>query len=175
MSYLIIDTETTGFNKTTDSIVQLSYIVCDNNFNDIDVYDWIIQTDTNIGNSHIHGITNELSAKGVPKEIVFTQLKNSLDQYPTITIVGHNLSFDMGFIIANTDYQINNKQYCTMKESTSICKIPGRYGRYKWPSLKELYDFLYDEPFNGVYHNSLDDVIATKKCMMKLLLNGHEI
>jgi DNA polymerase III subunit epsilon len=73
---------------------------------------------------------------------------------------------------------------CTMKSATTLCKLPPKTPRkyppkseqdkYKWPSLQELYGFLFpnDEAIVG-YHNAMVDVLATLKCYMKLQYNVH--
>ena len=59
--FLILDTETTGINTKTSFILQLSYILSDYKFtyNKEDIKDYIIKidSDVNITNSYIHGIT----------------------------------------------------------------------------------------------------------------------
>ena len=52
-------------------------------------------------------------------------------------------------------------RYCTMKASTDICKIPGNYGKYKWPKLQEAYKHFFHKEFDNA-HDALPDVIACK-------------
>ncbi len=57
--------------------------------------------------------------------------------------VAHNISFDSSFL----PFPIK-KKYCTMLSSTDILRLPGgRYGNFKYPTLKELaayYGIHYD-------------------------------
>ena len=57
--------------------------------------------------------------------------------------------------------------FCTMKSSTNLCRLPGRYGNFKWPKLTELYKFLFNEEMEGA-HDAMVDVRATRKCYYRL-------
>jgi hypothetical protein len=61
--------------------------------------------------------------------------------------------------------------YCTMLESTTMCNLPGRYGKPKWPKLQELHKFLFGEEFTGA-HSALDDVKATRRCYYAMKERG---
>ena len=61
--------------------------------------------------------------------------------------------------------------YCTMKETTDLCKLPGRYGNYKWPKLQELHKHLFGENFVGA-HDAMFDIKATMRCYYKLKEDG---
>ena len=91
-------------------------------------------------------------------------------------LVAHNYEFDWKMIQAecmrsNMEIpQMPVETYCTMKETAAFCKIPAQFKKpndeYKWPTLFELYVKLFNElPEN--LHNSLYDVYATLRCLMK--------
>jgi DNA polymerase III epsilon subunit-like protein len=46
-------------------------------------------------------------------------------------------------------------------------KLPGKYGRYKWPKLAELHQVLFGEPFAGA-HGALADARACMRCYFRL-------
>ena len=169
MKVLIFDTETTGLPKTRiinpDSlhlwphIVQLSYIMYDDETNDIDVIeDNIIKTATDVvitpDSTAIHGITSDISqTRGVNLGNVlngfFDALKNA------DVLVGHNVSFDINVVevellrmIYDSPPEISAKEltliktnlhllrnykniYCTMRNSIELCaiKVVGKTGR----------------------------------------------
>jgi DNA polymerase III epsilon subunit-like protein len=54
-----------------------------------------------------------------------------------------------------------------MKNSTQYCRINGRYGEYKWPTLSELHKKLFGYDFEKA-HNALADIEATAKCFWKM-------
>ena len=58
---------------------------------------------------------------------------------------------------------------CTKEESTEFCALPGgRGGKFKWPTLDELYNKLFQEGFDEA-HNAAADVAATARCFLELL------
>lgn len=88
-------------------------------------------------------------------------------------VVAHNLNFDYNvigaeMIRANMRADKRMKQICTMEAATDYCKLPGRYGNYKWPSLMETHVKLFDCEFTG-NHDALDDVRACAKCLLELI------
>ena len=58
----------------------------------------------------------------------------------------------------------------TCSELTAeLCKIPGgRAGKFKYPNLTELHEFLFGTPFAEA-HNATADVEATARCFFELL------
>ena len=53
-----------------------------------------------------------------------------------------------------------------MKSMTDVMQLPGPYG-FKFPSLKELHNYLFKCDFEGA-HDAGDDVSATAKCFFEL-------
>ncbi|HOO60191.1 MAG TPA: 3'-5' exonuclease [Candidatus Mcinerneyibacteriales bacterium] len=70
--------------------------------------------------------------------------------------VAHNIDFDTAFLPFQPE-----KQFCTMKENTSVLKLPRRsHGGYKYPTLKEtaLYyglDYEESKAHSGLYDATL--------------------
>ena len=132
------------------------------------------------GAARVHQITTEEAKKyGVPEydvANVFYSLCKNAD-----SLVAHNYQFD-SVIMAGVLYRngmgthaqdlINGyRRYCTMLETTDLCKLPGPYGN-KWPKLQELHTFLFNEPFIGA-HDAMFDIKATMKCYYELKKRGH--
>ncbi len=185
--YFIFDIETTGFptrnpNYKNDSdfkgcdIVQLAWRLCSNdNERDITKSFIIKRNGFSITNSRFHGITNKISDKeGVSLESVLYEL--TFDLFLTKKIIAHNLEFDLPILLNNLK-KFNMKKtiktiqemgkFCTMKESTSILKIPG-YRGYKYPKLSELHNHYFKRDFEGA-HNARHDVDACARCFFKMI------
>lgn len=60
-----------------------------------------------------------------------------------------------------------------MKATVDVCKIESNMAdrKYKYPSLKELYNYLFHKDFDNM-HNSLYDVRATAECFWELSQRG---
>ena len=161
-NYLFFDTETTGLPHDYEApafdtlnwprMVQLSWILTDNKGNVLSTHDYIIRPDgyeIPEKSASIHGISTEKAMlEGLPLDSVLVVFVATLDSAEYI--VGHNISFDIHVVDAEffrrgVDVQLSSmKSYCTMLAGTDYCKLPGRYGHYKWPKLQELHKILLE-------------------------------
>ncbi len=184
-NYLFFDTETVGLPKDYEApasdtlnwprMVQLSWILTDNQGNVLSTHDCIVRPDGFVvpeKAASIHGITTERAlAEGAPLDSVLTVFLQTLDSAEYI--VGHNISFDIHVVdaeLVRRGYDVRltpMKAYCTMLAGTDYCKLPGNYGHYKWPKLQELHKTLFGTEFDDA-HNSAADVDATCKCFWEM-------
>lgn len=187
MTIIIIDVETSGLpmgrnphytevNKYDSSrIVQLSFMICNDKFDELALKDYVIKADGfSIENSQFHWITNEISQKqGLPLPLVCNELYKYL---PECThIIAHNANFDINIIkselyrydLADIIQELDKKIIiCSMKHTMNMVNIRNKYG-IKYPSLSELYKFIFNEPLENA-HNSKYDVINLHKIIQKL-------
>ena len=189
--YLIFDTETTGLPKKwnapiTDSdnwprCVQLAWQLHDSKGALISDHSYLIKPENfNIPfeSEQIHGISTELANKiGVDLEEVLNKFISDLSKAGFI--IGHNVKFDLNIIGAelfriNSDVDLLEKDIldtCT-ELTANVCKLPGgRGGKFKFPTLIELYSFLFDESFSEA-HNASADVEATARAFFELVRIG---
>jgi len=184
MKYLFFDTETTGLPKNykapiTDfnnwpRVVQLAYLIYDEQGNELKTKDVIIKPDGFIipkESSNVHGITTERAiAEGIDLKTTLKEFDEDINSVDIL--VAHNISFDeaiMGceFLRNGFGNSISSKRkICTMKSSTNFCRIPGKYG-FKWPSLSDLHIKLFGKNFDEA-HNALADIRATADCFWEL-------
>jgi DNA polymerase III epsilon subunit-like protein len=94
-------------------------------------------------------------------------------------IIAHNILFDF-HVLANHLYRHNlylmldsllsKKKFCTSIESTNILKIPLRYKTtmYKFPSLKEVYQYYFNKEFEN-HHDALSDAVACSQVFIKII------
>ena len=184
---LFFDTETTGkasFKATPEAlgqprIVQLAALLCNNLGDEISSFDFIIKP---IGftippeATAIHGINTETAMQfGVHIQPVLSIFKN---WHSTADIVvAHNIDFDH-FMLQIEDARLfgcatsfsDSKNFCTMQSTIQVCKLPGKYGDYKWPKLQEAYQHCFGRPFANA-HNALADVRACKDIYFHLQQN----
>jgi DNA polymerase III epsilon subunit-like protein len=195
---LFIDTETNGLpdmknmvwgkypsfydldKYNTARIVQLSFIVTDKKYNNLDLKDYIIKREGfDINNSEFHSITNEVSDRdGVDFKDAFLAFYESLKK--TDHIIAHNIEFDISVIkselyrrnLFHIIEEIDKKRLlCTMKHTRNIIKIINKFGKYKYPSLKELYRHCFNKEIENA-HNSKYDVINLYDSIKKLYDNN---
>lgn len=170
---IFFDTETTGKaefrlppeHPSQPHIVQLAAIMVDDNRVERASMSVIIAPD---GFSipkeaaDIHGITTEIASRcGVPL-VSGLYLFSKLCEVAT-DVVAHNMDFD--YIMMRAECARLNKpcrmseltHFCTMRAATDHCKLPGNYGKYKWPKLEEAYRHFMGSEFVGA-HDALADV-----------------
>ena len=190
--YLIFDTETTGLPKNWNApitdvsnwprCVQIAWQLHDDMGRMVSHEDFLIIPENYkipYDAEQIHGISTDLAMQqGKPLNEVLDLFNEALSK--TKFVVGQNLNFDLN--IMGCEFHRSNKSKTlnelrvldTSTEKTALlCEIPGgRYGKFKLPTLTELHEKLFNQPFNEA-HNATADVEATTRCFLELLRNGH--
>ncbi len=59
-------------------------------------------------------------------------------------------------------------KYCIMREATHHCKLPGKDGKYKWPTMQELHLVLFESKY-AKGNNAWSNVVASSTCLFELL------
>ncbi|MDX1333599.1 MAG: PHP domain-containing protein, partial [Robiginitalea sp.] len=186
--YLIFDTETTGLPKRWDApvsdtdnwprCVQIAWQLHDEVGGLIEQYDTLVRPDGfNIpyDSEQIHGISTDLAlGEGKPLSEVLEAFVETLGR--TRFLVGQNVGFDINVMGAEC-YRVLGRNpleafpvldTCT-EETAELCRLPGgRGGKFKLPTLTELHQHLFGEPFEEA-HNASADVEATTRCFLELI------
>ena len=189
--FLIFDTETTGLPRNynaplTDSdnwprMIQVAWQLHDTYGNLLHSKSIIVKPDgytIPFNSVQIHGITNERAIEEGQ------DLKAILQEFVTIVsqsnyLCGHNIEFDNNIVGAELlrcglDNILASKPFIDTKndQTTSYCAIPGgRGGKFKWPTLTELYTKLFNDTFAEA-HNAAFDVLATGKVFFEIIKRG---
>ncbi|MDR1919005.1 MAG: 3'-5' exonuclease [Tannerellaceae bacterium] len=176
---MVFDCETTGLMQKNNPayLIQLSWIVLDTEFNAIKKENYYIKPPIDIPASAtaINHITNEMvNEKGMPVKTVLRRFH--ADRKLCKTLIAHNYKFDSEFIAFETARALlkedMNQQYiCTMEEGAAFCKLPGRYGDYKYPKLEELAERCGVAIPEGP-HDSLVDCWVTAQCAKEITKNN---
>lgn len=186
-SIIFFDVETTGLPKSRNE----SYRNVDNWPRAVSIA-WIIANDeTGVTHSsyevikpsgftipmdatEIHGInTSDAQATGKELSSVLRSLTDDIIAAKPVQVVAHNIAFDHPILsaeflrceIQNPLLELN--KYCTMKSTTSLCKLPGNGDDFKWPRLDELVEFLYKRKVEA-RHNAMEDTVYTLLCYCEL-------
>ena len=190
---LVFDVETTGLlpkNPTLENspyITQLSFVLYDKDKKSIHFeYNQFIripeEIEIPVKVSEITGITRELlNEKGIL--IQDALLDFIVAFYGANLYVAHNLDFDWNMLITECarncptyekilrDHKMHNC-YCTMKMSKDLVKIERTNARgvyYKFPTLAELYEFLFKESAANLrLHDAREDVLCCLKCYLAI-------
>ena len=187
--YLIFDTETTGLPQNYNApvtdlenwprLVQLAWQLHDHKGKLISAKNYIVKPEgftIPFNSEKVHGISTQM-ALDQGHELGFVLQEFSADLERTQSVVGHNVSFDLNimgaeYIRAQQESKLLElKAIDTKDEATDFVAIPGRGGKFKWPTLTELHIKLFGEAFDAA-HDAAYDVHATTKCFFGLLKEG---
>lgn len=110
---------------------------------------------------------------GEPMEPVLKEFAALYDECDLMLC--HNVAFDKSVLSAELiRYKVKVKgkkpDFCTKLEGEEICKIPGKIaGKFKWPTLTELYNHLFGKDFENS-HDAGADIQACKECYLEIML-----
>jgi DNA polymerase III subunit alpha len=186
--FLIFDTETTGLPRNYNAplsdfdnwprVVQIAWQLHDDKGNLLTHDSIIVRPDgftIPFNSEAVHGISTQRALEEGK------DLKTVLEEFVTVVkqcqyLCGHNIEFDiniigseflrMGMADAFAGLSVLDTK---CDQTTEFCAIPGgKGGKFKWPTLTELYTKLFSEAFAEA-HNAAFDVAATAKAFFELL------
>ena len=184
--YLIFDTETTGLPRNwnaplSDSdnwprCIQIAWQLHAADGTLLSHEDYLIQPDgydIPYESEKIHGISTLLAqTEGKPLSEVVDSFVEAVQS--ATYLVGHNLRFDLNIMgaellrLGRENLLAEHKVLDTCSEETALlCEIPGgRGGKFKLPTLTELYAHLFSQNFSEA-HNATADVEATARVFLE--------
>ena len=186
--FLIFDTETTGLPKNFKApisdtenwprCIQIAWQLHAADGTLIEHKDFIIKPsgfDIPFQSEKIHGISTALAHQnGEELGAVLQEFNQAISKAKFI--IGHNIPFDINimgceFFRLQVESPLSSLPIldtCTEK-TAQLCQIKGgRGGRFKLPTLTELNQHLFNEPFAEA-HNATADVEATTRCFLELI------
>jgi hypothetical protein len=87
-------------------------------------------------------------------------------------VTAYNLAFDER-ILGYHDIRLSMTFPCLMKTCTDICRLPGKYGKWKYPTFGEAWrHFFPDRPFEEK-HRAGHDVMAETELAKELFRQGY--
>ncbi len=191
-TYLVFDTETTGIPKRVNysfpnpeniqeydrsRIIEISYIIVNQDFEYIKSYQSLIKLDFPILNSDIHKITNEMTnSEGKDMREVLQNMEEDFEKVDFI--IAHNIDFDYNILLSECyRYDFKNfikslekkKRFCTM----NYFRWNKKFNAKKYPKLSEMYQYLFNSSFEG-QHRAINDCIACLMCFEKMVKDAEE-
>lgn len=160
--FVVIDTETTGLHCVQNQIVELTAI----RFRDwkpVEIFTTLINPGSHIPEdaTRIHGITDEM-VKDAPK---IGEVIKSFDSFlGSDNLLGHNISFDLGFLdMAGSEYSNTKRKYY---DTLTLAQYLDLYVNNN--KLTTLCDHYYIRD-NSTAHRSASDALATGLLFDKLV------
>ncbi|GAA0735791.1 3'-5' exonuclease [Clostridium oceanicum] len=134
--FVVIDFETTGLDSTDDKIIEIGALKYKNG-KIIDEYSTLVNPEIHIPNK-IWNLTFISDEAVKNKPIINECIGKLIDFIDDLPIVGHNIDFDIGFLLANSYYvkrRIGSKyKIDTVKLSRKIFK---KLPNHKLPTIKK--------------------------------------
>ncbi len=188
--FFIFDTETTGLPRNYNApvsdhnnwprMVQVAWQIHDKTGKFLEAECYIIKPEgytIPFSAEKVHGIsTTRALEEGVDLAYALEEFNRALEK--CAVVIGHNIEFDLKIIGAEYHRKsIKNilpskKIICTKESTTDFCALPGvKGGKFKWPTLSELYAKLFNTSFEEA-HSASGDVAATARCFLELIRLG---
>ncbi len=132
-----------------------------------------------------HGISQKMAEReGRDIYKVLSELRECISVADVV--IAHNINFDKTILLCEAVRLYQEKRIdepadkwlwpsetpmlCTMESTTDLVKSPPfKNGKYKWPRLEELHDFLFKTKFDKPLHDSNNDVACMIKCHEELM------
>ena len=180
MKHIFFDFETTGIGEfRKQRAIQLCWIVTDSYLEIEHICSYYIKGNTELNTDfHSHLSLEILEKEGKDLQWVLKQFLNDISTLDGGHLVAHNISFDVRILqnelnhckIDFNIYDIKDRFFCTMKNSTKLLKIKGTHaGQYKYPKLIELYTHFYEKEPDLQLHDAKNDTIVLLDCYKKLI------
>ena len=189
--FLIFDTETTGLPRNYNApvsdldnwprMVQLAWQLHDVRGNLLQHNSFIVKPNgytIPFATIQIHGISNErANEEGIDLKQTLNKFIDAVAQ--STYLCGHNIEFDINIVGAEMlrggfQNMLAGKAYIDTKndQTTNYCALlGGRGGKFKWPTLTELHQKLFNKGFDEA-HNAAFDVSATSKVFFEIIKRG---
>ncbi len=164
VEYVVFDVETTGFDESTEHIIEIGAIKF-NTEREIDTFQHLIKPPVDISDmsSKVHGITNDMVKNADPIEVVIPLFMSFIKD---TVLVAHNIDFDIRFLnVALTRIKLPTITNIPLVDTVSLSRkaFPNLY-QYKLGFLIEQLNLGGD-----TFHRALEDSHHTRKLLLKCI------
>ncbi len=150
---VVLDTETTGTNIGRDEIIQIYAREVVKGQPGKDLHHYVKNTIPVGASAAVHRLTDEfLEANGLAPQAALAELKDFIGDS---AVVGHNVGFDIGMILANGARQQIEIEFKNFYDTLDLSRRLVATGSYKLSSLAKLFNLT------GATHSADEDVDAT--------------
>ncbi len=187
--YLVFDCSAAGRPKNwkaypTDTfswprLIHLAWILFDDKYKKIESGNDIVSLENYELTPEIEKFSHVTQARaeeeGKPLKEVLSNFSKAVDKAEVV--FAHNLRFNENVVLAefhrmNMPQRLSvSESYCIMQESTYFCKIVGKGGKLKWPTLSELHQRVFGKPYSNP-NDAFHDTIAAAKSLFVLIEAG---
>lgn len=167
ISFAVVDFETTGINPETDRVIQLAAIVINGEGDIVESFDTVVRPESPEqyihGAEHVHGISVEQVAQGMP-------LRQALEKLWTISegnvFTAHNAMFDINFLHAESQRVGLSNKIDTYVDTLALARKidQERTRKHSLQALCEHYGISLENA-----HEAKADATATAELLIHLM------
>ena len=173
--YIVIDIETTGFDPTYDSIIELSAVKYADS-KEVDSFSQLINPKENL-DSFIENLTGLTTAKLSHAPVLDDVLQGFIDFLGSSILVGHNVNFDINFLYDASMRTLNKPLQNDFVDTMRIARqLYPEMKHHRLDDLVELYH-LTERDVHRSYNDcqlTNDIFIAEKKAVSEKYDNQQE-
>jgi len=165
--YCFLDLETTGFEPSKDSIIEVSLIV-EEDGKEVGRLDRVTIPDKSLMSEFVSQLTGITQAEIDESGVYFTELKDEVQSLVEGTvIVGHNIDFDINFLKANGVNLDTNERLDTHELARILLPLESSFAL---EVLSQKYGFTHKDA-----HRAMSDVLASRDLFNLLLQRIDEL
>jgi DNA polymerase-3 subunit epsilon len=167
VSFAVVDFETTGINPETDRVIQVAAIVINGEGEIVESFDTVVRPESpdeyTHGAEHVHGISVEQVAQGMP-------LREALEKLWTISegnvFTAHNAKFDINFLHAESKRVGLENKIDTYVDTLALARRTDqeRTRKHSLHALCEHYGINHENA-----HEAKSDATATAELLIHLM------
>lgn len=165
--FAVVDLETTGFDPRKDRIVQMAAVVVDGRGTIVDSWDTVVRPESpdnyEHGAEHVHGISREMVANGMPLRAALDRIWSLADGR---VFTAHNARFDISFLEAESQRVGLDRQVNRHVDTLELARRTDseRSRKHSLQALCEHYGVERERA-----HEALSDARATATILLKLI------
>lgn len=164
-SFAVVDIETTGLDRETNRIIEVSIVHTDGNGALSEPISWLVRPDDgSFGGEDIHHISKADLADAPTFNDVAHEIIASINGR---ALVAHNAGFDWGFLEAELDRTSGGRQSCTPVAVVCTARLAKTAGLRPLKLASVCEQLRVDGPTNA--HRAADDALACARTLAPLL------
>lgn len=156
-------------------ILHISWILLDENLKPIADYNaYAEQPELRVGEEMLESVhlePEEYEANKTDVKLIMQRFADDIEKADYVFSFNQEYNENIAgaeFLRTGVKHTLFKKEnFCLMRESTYYCALPGKGGKFKWPTLNELHAVLFQQKYTPS-GNARADVIAAARCFIKL-------
>jgi DNA polymerase-3 subunit epsilon len=173
---IVLDLETSGFDHNKDVIFECGIAGLDLDTGTVRPLLDLPMREPHLAGRHKDSwifrhsdLTPERIRTAPSSALAFKTIQYYIDNSYGVT--AFNKKFDFGFL-QHRGVELRRPWQCPMLQATDVCNIPGQFGKAKWPSVQEAWEFFFPFEFFIEAHRGCDDAVHEAKIVNELYKLG---